>query len=317
MKLKKFVAGLTVAVMCSTGLMITHSSAEGGIFPAIGGNEQFRQMKMDVIKEDIVNNGQTVKVSDIMVSNIYGVVYSAERFFNIEKTGKAELEINGISQKLSLGLKVGYGGNVYYEADAITIDGKEYKSSDLKKSKEKDSLYGTYNLYSLDTISVKINTKVLDYKDIISNHFFYNIEIKDGKEHKIKLTYNNIEYGYYEVYVDHEEIKDKINKNTTIKFISSASASETLNKTTLKASSKNGKATLKWSAVAGAERYQIYVSTDGGKTYSRYKTYKSTVLKSTYTMTKGKTYKFKIRSYKTVDGKKVYSKWSNVKTIKY
>ena len=34
-------------------------------------------------------------------------------------------------------------------------------------------------------------------------------------------------------------------------------------------------------------------------------------------MTKGKTYKFKIRSYKTVDGKKVYSKWSNVKTIKY
>ena len=112
-------------------------------------------------------------------------------------------------------------------------------------------------------------------------------------------------------------VLDKINKNTTIKFISSASASETLNKTTLKASSKNGKATLKWSAVVGAERYQIYVSTDGGKTYSRYKTYKSTVLKSTYTMTKGKTYKFKIRSYKTVDGKKVYSKWSNVKTIKY
>ena len=34
-------------------------------------------------------------------------------------------------------------------------------------------------------------------------------------------------------------------------------------------------------------------------------------------MTKGTTYKFKVRSYKIVNGKKVYSKFSNVKVVKY
>ena len=112
-------------------------------------------------------------------------------------------------------------------------------------------------------------------------------------------------------------------KEISLKTISGVSSDTTeakisaLAKTKLSVSSKNGKATLKWDKVDGAEKYQVAYSTDGGKTFKTYKTYKSTATKATFKMTKGTTYKFKVRSYKTEGGKKVYSKWSNVKTVKY
>jgi len=135
-------------------------------------------------------------------------------------------------------------------------------------------------------------------RDVISNFSFFEAESQ------FKFDASFLEEEGYVDYI----FPIKIIKSTA----SSAPA-----KTTLNASSKNGKATLKWTAADGAEKYQVAYSTDGGKTYKTYKTYKSTATKATFKMTKGTTYKFKVRSYKTVNGKKVYSKWSNVKTIKY
>jgi len=78
------------------------------------------------------------------------------------------------------------------------------------------------------------------------------------------------------------------------------------------------KATAKWKKVTGATGYEVYMST---KKSSGYKKIGTTTKNSkvTYTKTKlksRKTYYFKIRTYRTVNGKKVYSSYSKVKSVK-
>lgn len=75
----------------------------------------------------------------------------------------------------------------------------------------------------------------------------------------------------------------------------------------------------KWSKVTNCSGYQVQ--------YSKKKSFSSVIAtrtvsgssKTSYTgknFTKGKTYYVRVRSYKAVDGKKYYSSWSSVKSIK-
>lgn len=77
-----------------------------------------------------------------------------------------------------------------------------------------------------------------------------------------------------------------------------------------------GKATVTWSNTSSkATGYKVYMATSKTGTYQLVKT---TTAKS-YTktgLTKGKTYYFKVRAYRTVDGKNIYSDYSTVKSIK-
>ena len=81
---------------------------------------------------------------------------------------------------------------------------------------------------------------------------------------------------------------------------------------------KKRKIKVSWKKKNGASGYQIY--------WSRYKNFKKIAAKTTvkggkttsYTgknFTKGKKYYVKVRAYKTVNGKKVYGKWSKVKSV--
>ena len=89
--------------------------------------------------------------------------------------------------------------------------------------------------------------------------------------------------------------------------------------------SKNvaGKITLKWTPKISDSRvkldgYVIQISADKGKTYTDLKTLKSTKLKYNYTKgKKNKTYYFRIRGYKVIKGKTVYTKNSNILTAKF
>ncbi len=75
-----------------------------------------------------------------------------------------------------------------------------------------------------------------------------------------------------------------------------------------------------WKKVSNAKGYQVKYSTSKKFTKKTSKT--ATVKKATTTsktvkdLKKKKTYYIKVRSYKTVNGKKVYSDWSNVKKVK-
>ena len=73
---------------------------------------------------------------------------------------------------------------------------------------------------------------------------------------------------------------------------------------------------LTWTNISSRTTgYDIYMATSKNGTY---KNIGSTSNKS-FTkgnLTKGKTYYFKVRAYRTIDGKKVYSSYSSIKSIK-
>ena len=92
------------------------------------------------------------------------------------------------------------------------------------------------------------------------------------------------------------------------------------NKTSVKKSkAKKGSVELTWSKTKGVKGYEIQVATDKKfkknkktVTIKKQKTTKTTVKK----LKAKKKYYVRIRTYKTVNGKKVYSAWSKVKSVK-
>ncbi len=82
-----------------------------------------------------------------------------------------------------------------------------------------------------------------------------------------------------------------------------------------KASSTSIKAA--WNKVSGASGYVVYRSTSKTGKYSAITTVSSKTLSYTNKkLTKGKTYYYKVRAYKTINSKKVYGSYSSVKSVK-
>lgn len=80
------------------------------------------------------------------------------------------------------------------------------------------------------------------------------------------------------------------------------------------AGSKMAKVT--WKKVTGASGYEVNMSTSSKGKYTKIKTVSSKTTSYNKTrLTENKTYYFKVRAYKNVNGKKVYSDWSSVKSV--
>ena len=122
--------------------------------------------------------------------------------------------------------------------------------------------------------------------------------LADGVKYDIKVvTYKTI--GGYKCY--------NAGKSTSI---------YTLKKITgVKAQKSGTKVKISWTNISGETGYQISQSTKKSGT-NIVSTYKTTSGKyKTVSATKGKTYYYKVRAYKLVNGKKIYSPWSTV--VKY
>ena len=83
----------------------------------------------------------------------------------------------------------------------------------------------------------------------------------------------------------------------------------------LKVTSKSRKFTVTWKKTKGATGYQVQYKLKSAKKYKTLKTLKKLKVTSKK-LKKGKKYQFKVRTYTTVKGTKVYGKWTKVKTIK-
>ena len=70
--------------------------------------------------------------------------------------------------------------------------------------------------------------------------------------------------------------------------------------------------TLNWTKDAAMDYYEVYRATNGG-TYRLMKRTTATTVASTG-LKAGKTYSYKVRAYKEVDGKKIYGAWSKAVT---
>lgn len=82
--------------------------------------------------------------------------------------------------------------------------------------------------------------------------------------------------------------------------------------TSVKKASKT-KITLKWKNIQGESGYEIARSTKKGKGYKVIKKAKVNVKKLKVKATRGKTFYYKVRAYKVVNGKKIYGQWSAAK----
>ncbi|MBQ4531564.1 MAG: carbohydrate-binding domain-containing protein [Lachnospiraceae bacterium] len=150
---------------------------------------------------------------------------------------------------------------------------------------------------------------------------------KNGKYTKIKTINNeattsytnkNLNCGktYYYIVKGYKNIN---NTATCIAESKVSSAKVIPVKATLKtAKLQNNKVTLKWKKENGVSGYEVYRATSKNGKYKKVKTITSSS-KTTYAdknLKAGKKYYYKIRTYKTVNGKKVYGEYSAVKTVK-
>ncbi|MGN1194651.1 MAG: fibronectin type III domain-containing protein, partial [Acutalibacteraceae bacterium] len=87
---------------------------------------------------------------------------------------------------------------------------------------------------------------------------------------------------------------------------------------TLAAKAGTKKVSLSWNKQTGATGYVVYMATSKNGTYKKIATVKgSTNVSYIRTgLTKGKTYYFKVRAYKTVNSKNIYGSYSAIKSAK-
>ena len=109
--------------------------------------------------------------------------------------------------------------------------------------------------------------------------------------------------------------QDKEKAEQELQNLKDEIAAKDLTVSGLKVTSKAKKFTVKWKKNSEADGYQVQYKLKSAK---KYKTLKNTTaLKVTSKkLKKGKKYQFKVRTYKNVNGTKVYGKWSSVKTCK-
>ncbi len=92
----------------------------------------------------------------------------------------------------------------------------------------------------------------------------------------------------------------------------------TVGKVSASTKAGNEMALVSWKKISGATGYQVYRSTSKNGTYKKVKTITSgsTTSYTNYLLTANKTYYYKVRAYKTVNGKNVYGSFSAVKSVK-
>lgn len=258
--------------------------------------------------------------------------YWVLRLFNDRTEELMKLDIMGNETSTNSG-EISLSAGTYYiklESDASyrnhNWDGKNHNTATYQF---KVSYYFNETKPSLKAIPTAYNKIKLTQNKVSSSsgYTIYRSTSKNGTYKAIKdifasssrqYTDSGLSAGktYYYKVRGYRKISGK---KYYSKYSSVVSAKAAPTKTTI-SSVKAGKkkATITWKRQSGISGYEVLMST---KKNSGYKTIKIIKKASTvkYTKTglkKGKTYYFKVRTHKTVNGKKVYGGSSNIRGVK-
>lgn len=263
-------------------------------------------------------------------------------YFKSNPISMSKTTISSISDQKYTGSKITPSISVKYNNKTLV------KNKDYTVSFEKNTNVGTAtatikgkgNYTGAKSITFKIvpktvtNTKVssttsssikLSWSKVSSANGYrvYRSTSKNGTYTKVKDITNNSTLSYTDSNLySNKKYYYKIKSFKTINgqryygYYSSIINGETkLSTPSVKLSTPKSKSIkVSWNKVSGAKGYDVYSSTSKKGTYSK----RTTTSNFNYTntgLTKGKTYYYKVRAYKIVNNKKVYSSYSPIKSI--
>ena len=182
---------------------------------------------------------------------------------------------------------------------ASSTGGKSYVG--LKWTKSKGYKVDGYQVYRAvkNTKNFKSygTTKKTTYKDVKN--------LAKGSRYYYKVR------GYR--IIDGQKVYTKWS-NVTSRRMKGNSLDVGVKNTTIRVSAKAGKGYVKldWKKSAGCrvDGYQVYRSVKTDKNFKKYGTTKKTTYNNAKSLKKGARYYYKVRGYRTIDGKKVYTQWS-------
>ena len=111
------------------------------------------------------------------------------------------------------------------------------------------------------------------------------------------------------------QVKEDLEKaEQELKNLKDEIAAAKLTVSGLKVTSKSRKFTVTWKKNVKADGYQVQYKLKSANKYKTLKTVTKTKVVSKK-FKKGKKYQFRVRTYKNIEGVKVYGRWSNAKTV--
>lgn len=128
-----------------------------------------------------------------------------------------------------------------------------------------------------------------------NRYYYVSSLVVDGRDQGSKTSYT-----FYNVTADHTIRADFKKVATPVK---------------LKVTAGKKKATVKWKKASGVSGYQVYRATKKKGKYKKVKTLAKTRFVNKK-LKRGKTYYYKVRAYKNVNGKKVYGAYSKIAKVK-
>ncbi len=163
---------------------------------------------------------------------------------------------------------------------------------------------GVSNTFSKNTVK-GFNNGISTVNSSAKNTFKSNT-IKSNKSYAINVDESSKAYIYYGNTVKGNKLGKYYIKDKAYPLYAKDI------KLTASKSKKQGNR-LSWNKIKGASGYKIYRSTSKNGTYKLIKTVSKKKFSYTDKKKKGKKYYYKIRAYKSVNGSKIYGKYSNKK----
>ena len=213
----------------------------------------------------------------------------------------------GVKKSMTTGFSIGFPVGAAND-EHITV--RAWADSDMKSGIKAN----VYEDHDGDAIAIK-GTKIKYYrknKDGLTEGYRVSVTDKEASEFILGHLYTS------ELTVYMTMKKDAKDMSKCHVFSSASGKTEfqplpitKLGKVKLSSTVKSGKVMLTWEAVDGAQEYEIYVSTNGGKSYKKYDTVAASRKFALIKLDKDTKYVFRVRAVAAVNGKEIKGKLSN------